>query len=105
LQKGLKDHSTGFEWLIQHTVGDDVPSVYCEDNQSAMAIIRRGYSPMLRHLSKTSRVSIGFLHEAFADDESRILVHVGTTQQAADMMTKSLAGPKLHSARELVGLR
>jgi hypothetical protein len=105
LQKGLKDHSTGFEWLIQHTVGDDVPSVYCEDNQSAMAIIRRGFSPMLRHLSKTSRVSIGFLHEAFAGDDSRILVHVGTTQQAADMMTKSLAGPKLQSARELVGLR
>ena len=105
LQKGLKDHGAPFEWIVQHTVDDSVPSVYCEDNQSAMAIVRRGYSPMLRHLPKTSRTSIGFLHEAFANDDARVLVHVGTTQQAADMMTKSVAGPKLQAARELIGLR
>jgi hypothetical protein len=104
LQKGVKEHGVPFECLIEQTTGVASQSLYYEDNMSCIAIVGRGYSSILRHLAKTARVSVSFLFDAFHENSSRKVIHVGTAHQAADALTKALSGPKMKSAWSLLGL-
>ncbi len=71
---------------------------------SCIAIVGRGYSSILRHMAKTARVSVSFLFDAFHENSSRKLIHVGTAHHAADALTKALSGPKMKAAWSLLGL-
>jgi hypothetical protein len=63
-----------------------------DDSEGAIKIIANGKSVALRHLSRTHRVSVAWLHEQLSP--SRVppplisLRHVGTAEQRADIFTK-----------------
>ena len=44
-----------------------VPILAYEDNQSTIVVLEKGYSPKLTHLSRTHRVNMHWLQEAFRD--------------------------------------
>jgi hypothetical protein len=90
--------------LWQHLLNRPVASRLHEDNESAIKIIRSGYSTALRHIVKTQRVSIASLHEHFSDPLNT-LVYCPTLEQRADFLTKPLDRIKLHCALDMIGLR
>ena len=75
-----------------------------EDNQATILVVRKGYSPKLRHITRTRKVNLSGLSEVFRDD-SAVLEHCQTDKQAADIFTKALAPQKWGSALRLLGIR
>ena len=66
-----------------------------EDNTACITDVEKGYSPALRHLKRTQRTSIGFLHEIFhdgADNESGLceLCYGPTDKHKGDVFTKEI---------------
>jgi hypothetical protein len=100
-------------WTIADMVADEnnvriesinIPMHFHEDNQAAIQVIKTGRNPTMRHLGRTHKIDIGWLHNVFA----RGLCSLGycdTEKQAADMFTKSFAEKtKWHTVCGLVGL-
>ncbi len=79
-----------------------------EDNSAAIQCIASGYSPALRHLNRTARVSLGFLHEVYHDgelaDQSK-LVHCATNLMKADFLTKPLNRQSFEAALDLIRVK
>ena len=75
-----------------------------EDNQATILVVRKGYSPKLRHITRTHKVNLSGLSEVFRDD-TVTLEYCQTDKQAADIFTKSLPPQKWGSALRLLGVR
>jgi hypothetical protein len=78
-----------------------------EDNAAAIVAVTKGYSPTMRHLSRTQRVSLGMLHEIFekepVEGEGRIrLVKAETSEHRGDAFTKELESHKFEHALDLI---
>lgn len=72
------------------------------DNTQAIAAVGRGYSKKLRHIDRMQRVSIGFLH-ALVSGHFRVSVeHCPTTEQKADLLTKSLPAGTFMAIRDMI---
>ena len=89
-----------WELLLQRSVKLRV----MEDNQATILVVRKGYSPKLRHISRTHKVNLSCLSEAFAEGGISI-EYVDTKEQAADIFTKSLQPQKWGAALNLLGMR
>ena len=61
---------------------------FYEDNTAAIQILSTGKNPTLRHLGRTHRVDLAWLHEVFAQQSQIDLSYCKTDQQAADIFTK-----------------
>ena len=68
-----------------------------EDNSATILAIKKGYSPSLRHLPRTERVSLGSLHELFHEQDGHDcrhgtieLVHHEGALHKADIFTKDM---------------
>ena len=75
-----------------------------EDNQATILVVKKGYSPKLRHISRTHKVNLSCLSEIFAEDSVSIQ-YVDTRYQAADIFTKALPPQKWGAALSLLGMR
>ena len=75
-----------------------------EDNQAMILVVRKGYSPKLRHITRTHKVNLSGLSEVFRDDSATV-EYCQTDKQAADMFTKSWAPQKWAAALRLLGIR
>ena len=75
-----------------------------EDNQATIAVISKGFSPKLRHVSRTHKVDLGSLFEVFKNDNLS-LEYVSTDKQCADIFTKQLEPHKWDAAIKLLGIR
>ena len=75
-----------------------------EDNQATILICRNGYSPKLRHVSRTHKIDLGSTFEVL-QDEWIILEYVKSESQAADPFTKALEPLKWPPALNLLGLK
>ena len=75
-----------------------------EDNQATILVVRKGFSPKLRHISKTHKVNLGSLSEVLSEDNID-LDYVDTNEQAADIFTKALPPHKWAAALALLGIR
>ena len=75
-----------------------------EDNQATILVVRKGYSPKLRHITRTHKVNLSGLSEVFRDD-TVTLAYCQTDKQAADIFTKALPPQKWRSALRLLGVR
>ena len=79
------------------------------DNTQAIAAIKNGYSPALRHLSRTQRVSLQAIHEIFYDGNVprpyMVVEYIKTTEQKADLMTKPLPRISHDAALQMLRLR
>ena len=69
-----------WELLLQRSVKLRV----MEDNQATILVVRKGYSPKLRHMSRTHKVNLSCLSEVFADDGVTI-EYVDAKKQAAEV--------------------
>ena len=70
------------------------PTLYFhEDNQAMIAVCRSGRNPTMRHLHRTHRVSIDWLHEVCQRDDVVLLYEV-SDRQCADIFTKAFANPE-----------
>ena len=78
-------------------------AVIHEDNASAIAVVKNGYSPQLRHLAKHHRISLGLVHE-MCEQPDIVMIHCPTEEQKGDLMTKGLAKIKHEAAMKMVGL-
>ena len=74
-----------------------------EDNQATIKVVKNGYSPKLRHVSRTHKVDLGSVYEV-VEQENVDLKYVDTLLQAADIFTKALGPNKWDNALALLGL-
>ena len=75
-----------------------------EDDQATIRIVETGYSPKLRHTSRTHKVNLGSLNEILHDKGIKIEC-VETDKQVADIFTKALEPLKWPNALQLMGMR
>ena len=73
-----------------------------EDNQATIIVVRKGYSPKLRHIGRTHKINLSSLNECL-DDPSITVQYIDTNEQAADIFTKAL--PPQYKALCLLGVR
>ena len=60
-----------------------------EDNQAAIAVIRSGRNPTMKHMGRTHNVSLAWLHERFVDEASLYKLHYERSERMrADVFTK-----------------
>ena len=67
--------------------GSKMPMDFLEDNTAAIRILTTGKSPALRHLDRTHRVSLAWLHETF-QHQHLTLKYINSEKEAADIFTK-----------------
>ena len=60
------------------------------DNETGVTAIRKGYSRKLAYLKKHQRISLGALHEVYAEAGPNILTDEKGVNMIADPMTKPL---------------
>ena len=75
-----------------------------EDNQATILVVEKGYSPKLRHITRTCKVSLSCPSEIFKED-SALIKYINTDDQAADIFTKALPPHKWAAALILLGIR
>ena len=62
------------------------------DNQSMLAILKTGRNPTMRHLSRTHRVSIAWLHEQYHRNSFEF-AFVRSEEMFVDLFTESMPSP------------
>ena len=90
--------------LWDKLLGRDVNLVIQEDNQATILVVRKGFSPKLRHISRTHKINLSSLKECI-DDPSVEIKYIDTNEQAADIFTKALPPQKWFKALCLLGIR
>ena len=92
--------------LFEAAMQRPVTLICLEDNTQTISAVRNGYSPALRHLNRTERISLGVLHEQFIEGGGGyVLKHQPTNEHKGDMFTKRLDPAGFESAILRVGLR
>ena len=79
--------------LWQTLIPDILLEIY-EDNSAVLAIISKGFSPKLRHLSKTHRINVASTCDVINDSHDVAASYIDTNSQKADIMTKGLPNQK-----------
>ena len=90
--------------LLEMLLGRTVTLKVLEDNQATILVIKKGYSPKLRHITRTHKVNLSGLSEVFRDDSAE-LEYCKKDVQAADIFTKALPPQKWGAALRLLGIR
>lgn len=76
---------------------------FLEDNAAAIRILQTGKSGPLRHLGRTHKVCIAWLHEQF-DNGQFSIEYCKSDHMAADILTKAFSnGEKWRAVRKLIG--
>jgi hypothetical protein len=89
--------------LWERILGRRISFECMQDNQATLLVAKRGYSPKLRHVSRTHKVDISSLAEVFEDEHSTIR-YVDTSEQAADIFTKALGPQKWGPALKMLAI-
>ena len=90
--------------LWELLLGRTVTLKVLEDNQATILVVRKGYSPKLRHIIRTHKINLSGLSEVFRNDSAE-LEYCQTDSQAADIFTKTLPPQKWAPALRLLGIR
>ena len=95
------------QYLLQKLLRRAVNAKVMEDNNACIASVEKGYSPSLRHLPRTQKISIGMLHEmiqreATEDDGKVELIKAKSEDHLGDVMSKELEVCKFEKAVEML---
>ena len=101
LSHGVFSEALPAQEFAETIVGKEVPLICLQDNAAVIQIVHSGYSPKLRHVSKTHRINLSSLYEVFESPYAR-LQYINTEQQRADVFTKALAPAKFPAALDLL---
>jgi len=78
--------------------------MFHEDNQAAIQVMKTGRNPTMRHLERTHKVCIAWLHDQFSCGDWELIYEV-SNKQSADIFTKPFSEPaKWTHACELINL-
>ena len=108
---GLRNTVIPMQILLQTFLFRPVDIHIHEDNAASIAAVKRGYSPSLRHLLRTHRTSLGFLHDichkikALEGEGSITMQKEESEKQKGDFFTKFFNGPNFKRALELLQIR
>ena len=103
LAKALFDEALPMLSLFDTLLGRSVELIILEDNQATITILKRGYSPKLRHILRTHKVNLGSVKEEL-DKQEILLEYCPTEYQCADIFTKGLPPNKWNNALQLLGM-
>jgi hypothetical protein len=104
LAKGLRETALPITILLEAVLGDSVVLTVREDNEATIAVVKKGRSSALRHLSKTHRVSLKWVAEVMRDS-SRKITYIATKLQKADGFTKCLEKLPFVTMLSLLGIK
>ena len=97
---------------LEVSLNRSVKLVCREDNTQAIAAVKRGYSPSLRHLKRHTRFSLSFCHEVFFHDPDEGVAkydaqmeYCASADQLGDWMTKALDKGAFIAACTRAGIR
>ena len=107
----LKEEALALQTLVQTILRRPVPLIVKEDNSACIQAVRKGYSPTLRHLKRTQRISLGDLHETFegrnaegSEDGPVKLEHADTKTHKGDVFTKYMSPMAFREAVSRLGV-
>lgn len=90
--------------LVEMLMSCSVGTLLHEDNQSDLLILKNGYSPKLRSLNRTHRISVAALSEILEDRLLQATL-TPTKEQLADVFTKALSKSLFLELRARMGAR
>lgn len=90
--------------FMSEFLGRDVELVDEVDNTQAIAAVEGGYSQKLKHITRTHRVNIGFLHDLFCEGDNAEVEYCPSSEQEADIFTKCLGAVHFAAARAMIGV-
>ena len=105
ISTGLKSEGLPMQDLFSAALGRTVHLRCLEDNTTAISAARASYSPALRHLPRTERISVGVLYEAFVERGDCTLQCQASGEHKGDMFTKRLDPATLEAAIERASIR
>ncbi len=92
--------------LIANVLSRDLPTVIKEDNSAARIACTKGYSPAMRYLKRTQRVSLGFISDHINDADNHMSIEQApTATHRGDMFTKQLNLSDFAAAVDRIGMR
>ena len=103
LGSGLFSEALPTQEFLEHILGRPVVLECLQDNSAVIAIVAAGYSPKLRHMSKTQRIELGSIYEVF-EEAGAVLLYIKTDKQRADPLTKNLMPQSWLEALNLLGI-
>ena len=91
--------------LLEQALGRPIRLVCLEDNTQCITAVENGYSPSLKHLPRTERISLGVSHETFVEKSGQHeLRYQETSSHKGDMFTKRLDPNAFERALTLINL-
>jgi len=100
----LKAEVIPAQQLLEDFFGRPIPAIVYEDNAAALTAVHKGYSPNMRYLKRTQRISIGMVNDVIVhklDDKKTGQIQVvkcATSDQKGDVFTKELPRAQFESA-------
>ena len=87
--------------LVEMLLGRKVDLVMEQDDQATILVAKAGYSPKLRHITRTHKVDLGSIKEVLERDSVQIR-YIASAEQAADVFTKAVAPANWEHALDLL---
>ena len=78
--------------MLELILSRDIILEVKEDNEATIKVIRKGYSPKLRHIQRTRKVNLASLAEQFENPNLQ-LEYIHTTKQVADLISPKHSNP------------
>ena len=103
----LRNEAIPLQHLMQSILKKPIDLELCEDNAATVISATKGYSPSMRHLPRTQRISVGLINEMIneepRDGEGRISIKkVETAKHKGDLFTKELDGQMFANALAMI---
>ena len=90
--------------LWEKLLNRKVDLIIYEDNQGTIDVVAAGYSPELRHLTKTQKTSIDLVHDIVHELQLAQIEKVDGDLQAADIFTKAVEVAKWPAALSMLNM-
>jgi hypothetical protein len=108
LSSALRTELLPAQVLLEVILGRPVEAVLKEDNSATIVSCNKGYSPAMRYVNRTQRVSLGFINDILKKEEvpgegKVVLEKAPTLEHKGDMFTKAIdTSAKFKRALEMI---
>ena len=96
MNDGLYTDALPVQTVLELVLGRKIPLILHEDNQACIQILKSRYSPKLKAMNRTHKLSIAAAHESIRDLSLELITESG--DQLADLFTNVLPRAKFVDA-------